>query len=197
MSALTIPTTRLAALAALRRFSVREYHDMIRAGILDEDDNVELLDGYVVLKMARNPPHDTSLQRARKRLEALLPSGWDLRVQSAVTFPDSEPEPDVAIVRGDELTYAAHHPGPSDVGLLVEVSDSTLDRDRNDKAPIYARAGIAVYWIVNLVDRQVEVRTAPSGSAYGQLQVFAPGASVPLVLDGATVGQVPVQDLLP
>jgi Uma2 family endonuclease len=196
MSAVTAVAAPLAPFAALRRFSVAEYHRMIDAGILDEDDQVELLAGYVVLKMPHNPPHDTALQRSRKRIEALLPPGWDCRIQCPVTLPDSEPEPDLAIVRGDEDTYAARHPGPADVGLLVEVSDSTLDRDRDGKGPIYAAAGIAVYWIVNLVDRQVEVRTVPAGGVYAPCQVFAAGASVPLVLDGATVGQIPAQHLL-
>jgi Uma2 family endonuclease len=186
---------------SLRRFSVDEYHRMIQAGILDEDDPVELLEGYVVLKMPRNPPHDTALQLVRKRIEALLQPGWDTRIQSAVTLPDSEPEPDVAVVRGDERTYATRHPGPADVGLLVEVSDSTLQRDRDDKGRIYARAGIPAYWIVNLIDRQVEVLSGPSGPAptpaYVQRQVFPGGTAVALVLDGNVIGAVAVQSLLP
>src|SRR5205823_2588074 len=101
-----------------------------------------------------------------------LPPDWSLRIQSAITLSDSEPEPDLAVVRGDERRYAAHHPRPADVGLLIEVADSTLLGDRADKGRIYARAGIAIYWIVNLIDRQVEVYSAPSGSgdssAYGQ-----------------------------
>jgi len=147
--------------------------------------------------MPRNPPHATSLQRVRKRIERLTPAGWDVRIQSAVTLPDSEPEPDVAVVRGDELTYAARHPGPADIGLLVEVADSTLQRDREDKGRIYARAGILVYWVVNLVDRQVEVFVLSSGSTMATPQIFADGSSVPLVLDGTTVGTIAVHEVLP
>src|SRR5262245_36438306 len=201
MSSTMTTLTQLSAGAALRRFTVPEYHRMIQAGILDADDRVELLDGYVVLKMARNPPHDTALQRTRKRIEALLPAGWDVRIQSAVTLAESEPEPDVAVVRGDELTYASRHPGPSDVGLIVEVSDSTLSRDRDDKGPTYAQAGIPCYWIVNLIDSRVEVYNSPSGAisppAYGSRQDFAAGATIPLVLDGVTAGTIAVADLLP
>ena len=186
---------------SFRRFSVDEYHRMIDAGVLDEMDRVELLDGYVVLKMPRNPPHDSTIQRVQKRLFRLLPPGWDVRIQSAVTLPESEPEPDLAVVRGDDSLYQARHPGPADVGLLVEVADSSLDRDRTDKGRIYAQAGIACYWIVNLIDRQVEVYTAPSGAtpapAYGQRQDFAPGSAVPLWLDGALVASLPAADLLP
>jgi Uma2 family endonuclease len=189
-----------AAFAAMRRFSVSEYHRMIQAGILDEDDKVELLEGYVVLKMARNPPHDTALQRARKRIEALARVGWDVRVQCAVTLPDSEPEPDVAVARGDESTYAARYPDPDDLGLVVEVSEATLKRDQEDKQRIYARAGVVEYWIVNLVDRQVEVYTLPSGPAadpaYANKQVYPPGTSVPLSLNGTPLGQIAVDDLI-
>jgi Uma2 family endonuclease len=187
------------ALAALRRFSVQEYHQMIQSGILDEDDNVELLEGYVVLKMAHNPPHDTALQRTRKRSEALLPAGWDARIQCPVTLADSEPEPDIAVVRGDELTYTARHPGAADIGMLVEVSDSSLARDR-DKGRIYAHAGIPIYWIANLVDRRLEVSTAPSGPSsapgYAQRSEHVPGDWVVLSLDGATVGML-ASELLP
>jgi Uma2 family endonuclease len=107
----------------------------------------------------------------------------------------------VAVVLGDELTDTARHPGPADVGLLVEVSDSTLQRDRDDKGRIYARAAIPLYWIVNLIDRQVEVFSAPSGPtaapAYVQRQVIASGSTVPLILNGTTVGTIAVQELFP
>lgn len=200
MSTLT-GVTQLAVGAALRRFSVSEYHRMIEAGILDEDDAVELLDGYIVLKMPRNPPHDTSLQRVRKRVEALLPSGLDVRIQCAVTLPESEPEPDVTVVQGDELTYATRHPGPGEIELVVEVADSTLQRDRNDKGRIYARAGIPIFWIVNLVDRQLEVNTTPSATGanpgYTQHQIYGLTGVVSLVLNGKVVGGIPVRDLFP
>jgi Uma2 family endonuclease len=173
---------------------------MIQAGILDEDDQVELLEGYVVLKMARNPPHDTALQRARKRIEALAGVGWDVRIQCAITLPDSEPEPDVAVARGDESTYATRHPGPDDLGLVVEVSEATLKRDQEDKQRIYARARVEEYWIVNLVDHQVEVYTQPSGPAvqpaYAKMQVCPPGTSVPLSLDGVMLGQIAVDEMI-
>jgi Uma2 family endonuclease len=188
-------------MAGIRRFSVAEYHRLTELGILREDDNVELLEGYVVRKMSRTPPHDAALQKGTKKWLRLLPAGWDLRVQSAITLADSEPEPDFAIVRGDEQTYVSRHPIAGDVGLVVEVSDSTLVGDRDDKGRIYARAGIAGYWIVNLNEGQVEVYTAPSGPAadprYGQRVDHRPGDSIALVLGGAMLAQVAVQDLLP
>jgi Uma2 family endonuclease len=188
-------------MAGFRRFSVAEYHKLIEIGILTEDDNLELLEGYLVHKMSRNPPHDATIQKAMKRLWRVLPPGWDLRVQSAVTLTTSEPEPDLAVVRGDENDYLARHPGPADVGLAIEVADATLAGDRVDKGRIYARAGIACYWIINLVDRQVEVYTAPSGSvatpAYAQRQDFPAGDDVTLTLDGAAAASIAVRDLLP
>jgi Uma2 family endonuclease len=127
--------------------------------------------------------------------------GWCLRVQSAITLITSEPEPDLAIVRGHKRTYLSQHPSAKDIGLIVEVSDSTLDSDRDDKIPIYARDSIPTYWIVNLVDRQVEVHENPSGSVavptYGTCRTFKPGNSVPVVLDGVAVGGVLVDELLP
>jgi Uma2 family endonuclease len=201
MTPQTTPLPLLGTMAGFRRFSVPEYHKLIEIGLLTEDDNLELLEGYLVHKMSRNPPHDTSLHLTLRALHRCLPAGWSVRVQSAVTLSDSEPEPDLAVVRGDERTYAQRHPGSADIGLVVEVSDSTLLGERADKGRIYARAGIACYWIVNLNDRQVEVYTAPSGPAasmgFAQRVDYRPGSTVPLVLDGTLAGNIPVQDLLP
>lgn len=190
-----------AQMAGLYRFSVAKYHKLIEIGILTEDDDLELLDGYLVHKMSRNPPHDAAIQKIQKRLFRILPPDWDLRIQSAVTLSRSEPEPDLAVVRGDETHYLANHPGPADLGLVIEVSDSTLDADRIDKGRIYAEAAIACYWIVNLVDRQVEVYTLPSGAtaapAFAHRQDYPLGTDVPLLLDGKAIAVIPVRDLLP
>ena len=188
-------------MAGLYRFSVPQYHKMIEIGVLTEDDNLELLDGYLVHKMTRNPPHDACLQLIQETLPRLLPAGWCLRMQSAITLSRSEPEPDGALVRGNARTYATHHPMPSDIGMVIEVADSTLDSDRIDKGRIYAEAGIACYWIINLVDRQIEVYTQPSGAtttpAFGHRQDYRMGDGVPLLLDAAVVGNIPVRELLP
>ena len=187
--------------ASIARFSVARYQRMIEAGILTPEDKVELLENYVVLKMPRNPPHDSTVQRMLRPLLTPLPAGWDLRIQLAVTLSDSQPEPDFALVRGSADDYENRHPGPADVGLIIEVADSSLLRDQRDKTRIYARRGIACYWIVNLVDQRVEVYGLPSGPAavpgYGSFRTYQPGDALPLVLDGAAVGAVPVADLLP
>jgi Uma2 family endonuclease len=188
-------------MAGFRRFSVAEYHKLIEVGILTEDDQLELLEGYLVHKMRCSPAHDSNLHLILRVLHRCLPAGWNVRVQSAITLGDSEPEPDLAVVRGNERTSNQRHPGPADVGLVIEVSDSTLLGDRADKGRIYARAGITCYWVVNLNDRQVEVYTAPSGPTpspgFAQRVDYRAGGAVPLVLDGAVVGAIPVQDLLP
>ena len=187
--------------AAMSRFSVKQYQRMVESGVLTPDDKVELLEHCVVLKMPGNPPHDGTIQAISKRIGRRLPTGWDYRVQSSVELSDSQPEPDIAICRGDEVAFLNRHPTPSDVGFLVEVASSSLLRDQRDKTRIYSRANISVYWIINLVDRRIEVYTQPSGPtevpAYGAFQTFQPGDDVPLVLDSATVGTVPATDLLP
>ena len=105
------------------------------------------------------------------------------------------------MVRGNARTYLTRHPNPADVGLLIEVADSTLAGDRADKGRIYARAQIACYWIINLLDRQIEVYTQPSGPsgapAYGHQATYRGGDVVPLILDGVTVATIQVLDLLP
>ena len=131
----------------------------------------------------------------------MSPAGWDIREQGALALADSRPEPDFSVVREDPADYTTRHPTPADVGLLVEIADSSLIRDRRDKARIYARGYIVCYWIVNLQDRRIEVHTQPSGPcdspAYASIANYLPGDSVPLVLDGVTVAAIPVADLLP
>jgi Uma2 family endonuclease len=184
---------------SLRRFTVDEYHRMIQTGILDETDRVELLDGFVVLKMPRNPPHDSTIQRLQRQLYRVLPQGWDLRTQSAITLSESEPEPDLAVVRGEGSLYTSRHPGAGDVAVVIEVADSSLDRDRL-KGRVYAAAGIAVYWIVNLVDRHIEEYSLPSPASvpphYAGRQDYPPGSSVSLVVGGVACSLL-VVDLLP
>jgi len=150
---------------------------------------------------SRTPAHDAAIQKGTRTWLRLLPPGWDLRVQSAITLTDSEPEPDFAIVRGDERAYLTRHPAAADVGLVIEVSDSTLLADRDDKGRIYARAAIPCYWIVNLLDRQVEVYTIPGGPAstggYSQRADYRGRDRMDLPLGDGTSIQVAVADLLP
>ena len=199
MSTISVPAVPVPEFP-VRPFTVEEYHRLAEAGILTDEDRVELLEGFVVPKMIHNPPHDTSVKLADEALRGRLPTGWHTRVQSAVTIGDSEPEPDVAVVRGSIRDYAVTHPGRGDIGLLVEVAESSLAKDRR-KRQVYARTEIANYWIVDLEDRQVEVYSDPISqeepSAYKQQTIYRPGESIPLCLDGQHLGDIPVDDLLP
>ena len=186
----------------IRRFTVDEYHRLIEIGLLDEDDEVELLEGWIVPKMPRNPIHDALIAWVHNRVFApRLPAGWYCRSQSAITTADSEPEPDLAVIRGSERDYFTRHPAPADMALVGEVADSSLDRDRTYKSPIYARAAVPVYWIINLVNHQVEVYTDPTGPdaapSYRTRRDYRPGDLVPFVVDGRELGPIPAQELLP
>ncbi len=183
----------------VRKFSVAEYHQMIAAAVLTENDAVELLEGWIVPKMPHNPLHDWTVQGIDDQLRLRLPPGWGIRIQMAVTLLDSEPEPDVAVVVGDRRKFRNRHPGPEDIGLIIEVAESTLRQDRTEKAAIYARAEIKHYWIVNLVDWRIETfsqpRSAGRRSTYLKKPVYRAGGSIPLVLGQHRVS-VPVDDLL-
>ena len=101
------------------------------------------------------------------------------------------------MIRGTRDDYRKRHPEPADLGLLVEVAETSLDRDRGDKLVAYVKGGVAFYWIVNLMDRQVEVYSNPVATGYQSSQVFLPGEDVPVVIDGTEVGRVAVADILP
>lgn len=182
------------------RFTVGQYHAMIEAGVFAEDEQVDL-EGWLFHKMAKKATHRYSTRALRKKLEKLLPPGWDVDSQEPITTLDSEPEPDVSVVRAGVLDDKKRHPKPKEIGLIVEVSEGTLARDRGMKKRLYARARIPVYWIVNLVDHQIEVYTDPTGPTkrpdYRHNQIYKPGDSVPLVLDGKEIAKIDVSDILP
>jgi Uma2 family endonuclease len=185
----------------VRRFTVHEFHRLMQDGILPEEERVELVEGWIIRSITRNPAHDVVIALVLAALGLKLPSNWHCRGQSAITTDVSEPEPDVAVVRGTPRDYLQGHPRPRGIGMLVEVADTTPLSDRNLKGPSYARVSIPVYWIVNLQDTLVEVYTDPSGPdpdpCYRQRRDYGITEEVPLVLDGQEVGRIPVRDLLP
>jgi len=189
------------AMTAFRRLTVAEYQQLIDHDILTDEDEVELLEGYIVLKMPRSPPHDYSVDELQKFFFRTIPDRWTVMGQTVVSLPDSRPEPDLSVARGPRSQYRNQHPSPAELALVVEVADSSLACDRTDKGRIYARESIPVYWIVNVVDRQIEVYTDPTGPVsvpvYRRRQDYAAGSSVPVVLDGTTVGTLAVDDVLP
>jgi Uma2 family endonuclease len=181
--------------------TVQQYHEMIRTGILTDDDPVELLDGLLVTKMRKRPAHSTATRMARGVLEQHLSPRWFVDTQEPITLEASEPEPDLIVVRGGRERYTARHPGPADVALVVEVADATPKRDRDLKQRLYAQAGIPAYWIVNLVENTVEQYTLPSGVAdspgYRERRVLRQGDAVTLMCGDEILAQIPVSELLP
>jgi Uma2 family endonuclease len=190
--------TFVPAPQSIKRFTVEEYHRAVEAGLFDAGEPVELLEGWIVYKMGHNPPHDVVVKLVATMLDSVLPERWHTRAQSSITTSDSEPLPDIAIVAGEVRDYLKSHPGAADIAFLVEVSDSSLDYDRRIKSALYARAGIAVYWIVNLQESVVEVYTKPAGARrYGDPARFGINDSVPLTIGGKTLPPIPVKELLP
>lgn len=181
------------------RLTVENYHDMIAAGILTTEDRVELLEGALICKMGQNPAHRTAVIKLQQALLALVPAGMFAQFQGPITLDGSEPEPDGAIIKGQVGQFADRNPAPSDVAIVVEISDTTLRQDRLIKKLLYAEAGIQTYWVVNLVGRQIEVMSEPSPADgdFKSKAIFNPGQRVPVIIDGQVLGEIPVENLLP
>ncbi|MFV0444864.1 MAG: Uma2 family endonuclease [Planctomycetaceae bacterium] len=182
----------------IARFSVEKYHQMIESGIFTEDDRYELLDGWLVEQMTKGPGHEFGSGELEDLLRPLLLAGWHLRNQAPITLANSEPEPDLSVVRGTRADYRDQHPQARDVALVVEVADATLRTDRL-KARIYAAAAIPEYWIVNLAERCVEVHRTPDPAVktFLQLTVLGEDEFADFTVDGTVCGVVRVGDCLP
>jgi Uma2 family endonuclease len=179
------------------RLNVGEYERIGAAGALD-NERVELIDGFLVRKLRKTPQHSWSTMVLLKALERLLGPGWTWRLKQPVRIPEfNEPEPDIAIVRGNDDGYKHRHPESTDVALLVEISGFAPNLEHGVKLSAYAQAGRSVYWIVNLVDAQVEVYSGPIPVGYRSCQIFITGQTVPVVIDGREVGRIPVAEILP
>jgi Uma2 family endonuclease len=179
----------------LKRWSREEYDKMIEAGVFSPDERVELVEGDIIQMTAQNARHAAAVRAAEEALRLAFGRAYDVRVQLPLALgPDSEPEPDVAVVRGHWRDYVNAH--PTTALLVVEVADSSLDFDRRRKGRIYAQAGIPEYWIVNLIDRGLDVFRDPRpGGGYQTEQRFgADGAISPLTMPAARIA---VKDLLP
>jgi len=148
----------------LRRWTRAEYDRMIKMGLFNPEDRVELIDGEILQVTPQSSRHATAIRQCTRALEAAFPSGSDVRPQLPLALHESsEPEPDVAVVPGGIADYRDAH--PQSAMLVIEVSDSTLEFDRDRKGSLYARAGIPEYWIVNLLDRRLEIYREPREDA--------------------------------
>lgn len=178
------------------RWTPEQYHKLIAAGFFD-DGRVEMLGGLFWDMTGQMTPHATGVRLATVTLEEAFAEGYEVRPQLPIILPDgTEPEPDVAVAPGTPLDYLKQHPCAGDLLLAVEISDSSLTKDRGLKLVSYAQAWIVEYWIVNLLNRQLEVYRKPvlSGT-YTDVTVYLPGqVVVPLNLPTKAIA---VSDLLP
>jgi len=183
------------------RLTVDHYVAMFRAGIVTEDDRIELLDGWLVPKAAKTPPHFVASQLVRDWLRRVKPEGWCGFASASLRLAASMPDPDAVVLRGEPRSYCDRWPEGEDVGLIVEVADASLFCDQVVKKSIYAQAGIPCYWLVNLIDRRIEEYTEPVASGensdYRQGRDYSGDAEIALLLDGRHVANVAVRDLLP
>ena len=179
-----------------RLFNVDEYYAMADAGILAPDERVELIDGEIISISPIGDRHAYSVDELMELLLAQLRGRVRIRCQNPVRLSmDREIQPDVALLRLRDDSYLSGHPSPDDVLLMIEVSDSTLDYDRNVKLPMYAADGIPEAWIVNIPGRQVEAYSEPSDSGYLNRRVFGQGESVsPLAFPDVSI---PVSRIVP
>jgi Uma2 family endonuclease len=184
-----------------KRWRRVEYERLVDVGAFEDGEPIELVGGQLIVAEPKGSPHAAGVGMASDALRAALPPGWIVRVQDPLALDDdSAPEPDVAVVRGRHADYRDAHPVRA--ALIVEVAESSLTFDRVQKGSLYARAGIADYWIINLVDRLVEVYrdpgadvTAPYGWRYMSVERFTPPSAVaPL---GILAAPIPVAALLP
>ena len=148
--------------ATRRKFTIDEYHQLVDIGFFTENDRIELIRGEIIEMAPKRTPHSVCNSLLWKRLYELIGKQAEIRVQEPITLPsNSEPEPDVVIAQKKEDNYLSAHPTVEDIVLIIEISDSTLQYDRETKLSLYAEAGINHYWIVNLVDSCLEVYSNP------------------------------------
>ncbi|MDY6939077.1 MAG: Uma2 family endonuclease [Cyanobacteriota bacterium] len=163
----------------LAKWTISDYHQMIRSGIL-ENRQVELLAGEVHLKVREDPPHTFYGGSLADEFRHCLGDRALVREARPVTFADSEPEPDIAIVWGSWENYRHQHPQAEDIFLLVEISASSLTKDLGMKKAIYAAAGVRDYWVLNLAARKLIIFRHPADGDYREKQELSQGAIAPL-----------------
>jgi Uma2 family endonuclease len=169
--------------AAVKYWTVQDYHRMSEMGVLTPDERTELINGQIVVMASKGTPHVLALRLLSRALDALLANQpFFVSTQDPIQLDDwSEPEPDLVIIRGTVLDYADHHPRPSDIELVVEVADSTLKQDCEIKDKLYAQAGITDYWVLDLKNRQLHVFRNPTPTGYtSHLILTEPNQIAPL-----------------
>ena len=162
-----------------RKFTVAEYYRMVDAGILQPRERVELIEGVILTMPPIGPFHAESVDYFNRVFSRRSEGRFRVRIQSTVHLGEHlEPEPDIALLRCRPGGYRRAHPTPEDILLITEVADSTLDYDRDIKAPIYGRAGIPETWVVNLREDCLEVFRNPGPQGYGQHTLYRRGDKI-------------------
>lgn len=183
----------------VRRFTVDEYHRLLKLGFFAEDESFELLEGWIVPKIRKSPIHCFISEFLNRHLQRTLPEAWRLCCCSPITLADSEPEPDHSVLRGPHSRFAERHPHAEDALVVIEIADGCLPRVRGIKRRIYARAGIATYWVVDVEAECVEVYTKPEQSlaSYRYRDQFRVRDCVTIMSQGERLTEVHVSDLFP
>jgi Uma2 family endonuclease len=185
----------------VERLSVEEYQRIIASGLLNPDRNVEFLEGVIVRKVRSSLRHDSAVEKLLEALRPLLPRGWSATANCAIVTRESQPEPDVAIACDKLQDAQSNSPRAADAALVIEVADNSLPYDRRSKGRIYARAAIPYYWVLNLLDGQLEVFSNPSGPVpmpgYQEQRVYRTDDKVSLVIGLDDLGAIRVGDVLP
>ncbi|MCL1465853.1 Uma2 family endonuclease [Argonema galeatum] len=165
-----------------RKFTVEQYHQMVDAGILTEDDRVELIRGEIVEMTSIGRRHAAGVNRLVRLFTQLLGDNIILSPQNPVELDEgSEPQPDVALLQPRPDFYESGHPQIQDIILLIEVADTTVESDRNVKIPLYAENGIVEAWLVDINEQCVEVYRSPSPTGYQNVQRFVRGESLSIL----------------
>lgn len=190
--------------SSLFRLTVTQYRRLFELGILSAGSPIELLEGLLIEGMPRNPIDNPATRTFEEIVQKGLPGEWQLGRSLIVALceskPESAPEPDYVIVRTSAALDGKIPPRPTNIGVVIEIASSCPDLERVHLGRIYARAGVPVYWVFNFAIRIVEVFTQPSGPIdaphYAKRAVYPIGTSVPVVLDGTTIGTIAVSDVM-
>ena len=180
----------------LRSFTVKEYDSLINAGFFDKNDSLELLNGVIIEKMPKGTKHSSATDRAARIFYRLLENKAVIRNQNPVWLDDlSEPESDLVLAAFDENDYENKHPAPTEIYLILEISDTTLNFDRNAKSLAYARAGIRQYLLLNINEKTLEDYREPSFDGFQSKQTYRAGQNFSLVAFPEV--ELSVKDFLP
>jgi Uma2 family endonuclease len=177
--------------------TVKQYDEMVEADVVGKD-RLELIEGLLVAHMPRSRQHIAAGNVGLRILSRVVPPGWHIIKRDPIAISDmSKLEPDLAVIRGDIEDYDGTDVTAADAAVVVEIGDLSDYWIQQGLRPIYAASGMPVYWIINLVDRQLEVYSEPEGREYRRSQVFSLEQYVPVIIAGVEVGRVRVADFMP